>query len=102
MAASSLHLPEVVPPRGLEVPFDGIEADPEGPEQAASFLEKEAREPRRTIRNENEGWGSRYRHLILSCVLALMVVAIVFGSVFGTRRAKLVPPFYEDTPYANG
>ena len=92
MAASSLHLPEVVPERGLEVPFGGIEADPEGPEQAASTLEKEARKPRWTVQRETKWRDFRYRRVLLSCFIAVLIVAIIVGPIFGTRGGKRVSP----------
>ena len=64
MTASSLHLPEVAPDEGLEVPYDGVEADPEAPERladSASLHQKEARLIRKVVYKPTKWWKPRYR-----------------------------------------
>ena len=93
MAALSLHLPEVAPSSGLEVPYNGVEGDPEGPErllESISLFEKEARPIRKVFQVHSTRWSRRYCRVTIVGLTALLVVLAIVGAVIEKIRSKLV------------
>ena len=98
MAASFLDYPEVVPDRGLQVPFDGIEAEQEGPErlaEKASVYEKKARLSYESVQINPARWLARYRWIIAIGMVATIIIAVVVPVEIRTHHS---PRFALCTP----
>ena len=91
MTAASLHLPEVAPVEGLEVPYDGVEVDPEAPERvadSASLDQKEARPVRKVVQEPKKWWSARYLLIIVISLVLALIIAITLDVVFGVKRSR--------------
>ena len=91
MVATSLHLPEVAPVEGLEVPYYGVETDPEGPESlpdSTSVHEKESRPAREVVQRPKRWLSARHRRAAIIGLAFLLITAIILGVVFGVRDAR--------------
>ena len=86
---SSVHAPELAPPQGLEVPFDGIEPDRDDPihlPDSRSTTEKEARAPvNRTVKISRM---PRSRWIPRACIVVIAIIAVTVGTIEGVGRSR--------------
>ena len=93
MTTDSLNLPEVVPVEGLEVPYDGVEADPEGPERlsrSASIHQKELKSARKAVQKLT-GWRSTHNRICRITAIGVtlvLITIIILGTVLGVEESK--------------